>query len=156
MIPAVRNDSAATTLAPVNGASSPLAVDSKGRVITSPSSANATAYTPGKKISAASTNATVVKASAGTLGYVTATNINASPRYLKLYDKATSPTVGTDTPVHTFLIPGNTSGSGIVVSFPTQGVTFTAGIGLAITTGVADSDTGAVAANELVINYGFV
>lgn len=155
MIPAIRNDSAATTLAPTNGASSPIAVDSKGRVITSPTSSLA-AYTPGKRISTASTNAINIKPSAGTLGYVTATNINASARYLKLYDKATSPTVGTDTPVHTFLIPGNTAGAGIVVSFPTQGVTFTAGIGLAITTGVADSDTGAVAANDIVINYGYI
>lgn len=111
-------------------------------------------YTPGKLISAASTNATSVKASAGTLGYITASNINAAARYLKIYNKATAPTVGTDTPVAVFLIPGNTAGAGTNIPLPPQGMALGTGIAFAITTGVADSDTGAVAANELIINYG--
>lgn len=137
-------------------ASNALKVDNSG--VTQPVSyaaATTGGYTPGKLISAASTNATSVKGSAGTLGYITATNINASPRYLKLYDKATAPTVGSDAPVHTFLIPGNTAGSGIVIPLPPQGAAFSNGIGFAITTGVADADTGAVAASDIVINYGY-
>lgn len=111
-------------------------------------------YTPGKLISAATTNATSVTAVASTLGYITASNVNASPRYLKLYNKASSPTVGTDTPVHTFLIPGNTAGAGTNIPLPPQGIAFSNGIALALTTGVADNDTAAVAANEIVVNYG--
>jgi hypothetical protein len=111
-------------------------------------------YTPGKLISAASTNATSIKASAGTIGYITASSINAAARYLKVYDKASAPTVGTDIPVHTFLIPGNTAGTGTNITLPPQGAAFTLGIAIAITTGVADADSGAVAASEIVINYG--
>jgi hypothetical protein len=103
-------------------------------------------------ISAASTNATLVKASAGQLYTITAHNINAAVRYLKLYNKASSPTVGTDTPVMTLPIPGNTAGAGFILPLGEMGVAFATGIALAITTGVADSDTGAVAANEIVIN----
>ncbi|MCE3277791.1 MAG: hypothetical protein K0R13_3646, partial [Propionibacteriaceae bacterium] len=102
-------------------------------------------------ISAASTNATSAKGSAGQVFGWFISNTNAAARYLKLYNKASAPTVGTDTPVMTVLIPGNTAGAGANVEF-TNGVTFGTGIAFAITTGVADSDTGAVAANELVIN----
>lgn len=114
-------------------------------------------YTPGKLISAATTNATTIKAGAGTLGFLTASNVNASPRYLKLYNKASNPTVGTDTPVFVFLIPGNTAGAGTNLAIASaKGINFSAGIAFAMTTGVADTDTGAVAANEVVVNYGFI
>lgn len=102
-------------------------------------------------ISAATTNATSAKASAGQVYGYYVSNINASPRYLKLYNKASAPTVGTDTPVLTFLIPGNTAGVAGHVEF-TNGIAFATGIAFALTTGVADADTGAVAANELVVN----
>lgn len=112
-------------------------------------------YTPGKLNSAASTNATSVKASAGKLGWVSVTNINASPRYLKFYNKASAPTVGTDTPVLVLLIPGNANGSGNNPAIPPQGLNFSTGIAFAITTGAADSDTGAVALNDIIVNYGY-
>lgn len=112
-------------------------------------------YTPGKLNSAASTNATSVKASAGKLGFVSVTNINASPRYLKFYNKASAPTVGTDTPILVLLIPGNANGSGNNPAIPPQGLNFSTGIAFAITTGAADSDTGAVALNDIIVNYGY-
>lgn len=111
--------------------------------------------TPGKLISAASTNATSVKASAGTLYSLQVFNTNASARYLKLYNKASAPTVGTDTPVQVFTIPGNTAGAGLVVPIPACGIAFGTGIAFATTTGAADSDTGAVAANEIVLSYSY-
>jgi hypothetical protein len=107
-----------------------------------------------KTISAATTNATVVKASAGKLGGWFLSNVNASPRYLKVYNKATSPTVGTDVPVLTIIIPGNTAGAGANLE-STNGLLFSTGISFAITTGVADNDATAVAANELVANLWF-
>jgi hypothetical protein len=104
-----------------------------------------------RTISAASTNATNVKGSAGQLyGYIVS-NVNAAARYLKFYNKATAPTIGTDTPVLTVCIPGNTAGVTGHVEFA-NGIAFSAGIGFGLTTGVADSDTGAVAANEQVVN----
>lgn len=105
-----------------------------------------------RTLSAASTNATSVKASAGQVYTIYAHNSNAAIRFLKLYNKASAPTVGTDTPVMTLPIPGNTAGAGFVFDTGGMGVAFATGIALALTTGVADSDTGAVAANEIVIN----
>jgi hypothetical protein len=81
-------------------------------------------------------------------------NLNASPRYLKFYNKATAPTVGTDTPVATEIIPGNTAGAGFIVNIP-DGLAFSTGIAFALTTGLADNDTGAVAANEIIVNLGY-
>ena len=101
-----------------------------------------------KLISAASTNATSVKASAGQLDGWYLFNANAATRYLKLYNKASAPTVGTDTPVMTIPIPAGAAAN--VCLDP--GIDFTTGIALALTTGIADSDTGAVAANDIVVN----
>lgn len=108
-------------------------------------------WTPHKAISAASTNATSLKGSAGQVGGFQCFNLNAAPAYLKFYNKATSPTVGTDTPVKVIMIPGNTAGAGVVMG-SLSGVYFSTGIAYAITTGIADSNTGAVAANEVIVN----
>lgn len=101
-------------------------------------------------LSAASTNATSLKGSAGTLYSLYVVNLNAAVRYLKFYNKASSPTVGTDTPVATFPIPASTTGAGFAINFG-PGFDFATGIAYATTTGVADSDTGAVAANEIIV-----
>ena len=98
---------------------------------------------------AASTNATSVKASTGLLMSFTLTNTTASAKFFKLYDKATSPTVGTDTPVATFSIQAN----GAVAFTDPYGVGFTNGIAFAITGAVGDSDTTAVSANDV---HGFI
>ncbi len=111
-------------------------------------------WTPHRLISAASTNATSVKASAGQVGFIYAVNLNAAVRYLKLYNKASAPTVGTDTPIATLPIPASATGAGFMMPIP-DGVTFTTGIAYATTTGAADSDTGAVAANEIFIFLGY-
>lgn len=69
-------------------------------------------------------------------------------RYVKLYDKATAPTVGTDTPKIT--IPAK---AGVPVPFEiVKGVDFTAGIGLGATTAIADADTGAPATNDVIVH----
>lgn len=104
-----------------------------------------------KIISTASTNGGVSKASPGAIHVITATNTSASPRYLKLYNKATGPTVGTDAPLcPPILIPGNTAGGGIVISFP-HGVNFSTGIAYAITGGIADTDATAIGLNEVAV-----
>jgi len=108
-----------------------------------------------KLISAASTNATLVKNGPGQVYGWHITNTNASARFVKLYNKASSPTVGTDVPVMTLLIPGNTSGSGAVAAEFVSGIAFSTGIALALTTGSADADTGAVAASDIIVNLFF-
>lgn len=105
----------------------------------------------GKLISAGSTNATSLKGSAGQVYSIYAHNTNAAVRYLKLYNKATSPTVGTDTPVITFPIPGNTAGNGAVLDTGGMGIAFGTGIAYATTVGVADANASAVAADEIVL-----
>jgi len=107
-----------------------------------------------KTISAASTNATNVKASAGQLYAVQVFNTNASARYLKLYDDSGTPTIGTDTPVKTLTVPGNSNGAGMVLNWD-KGLVFASGIAFGTTTGIADNDTGAVAANEMAINLDY-
>jgi hypothetical protein len=102
-------------------------------------------------LSAATTNATLVKSTPGQIGGWFLSNTNAAARFLKLYDLTTTPTVGTSTPKMTILIPGNTAGGAANVEF-TQGIAFATGISLAITGAATDSDTTAVAANEVIVN----
>jgi hypothetical protein len=111
--------------------------------------------TAGRILSVATTNATSVKGSAGTLYSLMATNVNAAVRYLKVYNKASAPSVGTDVPVWTVAIPGATTGGVVTVPIPAVGVNFSLGIAMALVTGAADSDTTAVAANELLVNYSY-
>jgi hypothetical protein len=103
-------------------------------------------------ISAANTNASVIKASAGRLLRVLAVNTGTSPRYVKLYNSATSPTVGTDTPLLTLTV---LPGGGLQASFE-WAVSFAAGISIAITGGAADADTTAIAAGEVIVHTQYI
>ena len=106
----------------------------------------------GRVTSAASTNATLIKSSAGTLGFMSVMNVGNYTRYLKLYNKASAPTVGTDTPIFTFSIPPLCT---TYIPLPTQGLRGATGLAFATTGGPADSDTSAVAASELFIAYAY-
>lgn len=124
------------------------AVDASGNASVSNKATATGGATIGKVLSAASTNATNLKGSAGNVFSIALVNTNAAVRYIHLYNKATAPTVGTDVPVATFGIPGNAAGAGI--SIPADiGAAFTTGIGYSLTTGASDTDTGAVALNEI-------
>lgn len=94
---------------------------------------------------AASTNATSVKGSPGGIVSINVFNGNAAVRYLKLYNKASAPTVGTDVPLATFPLA---IGKERDIA-PPGGIDFTTGIAYAITSGIADNDTGAVSANDV-------
>lgn len=94
-----------------------------------------------------------VKATAGTLFSVTATNTNAAVRYLKCEnDTAANTAPGTDTPELRIAIPGATTGAGFTTTFP-KGWTFSTALTCWIVTGAADSDVAEVAANELMVFY---
>lgn len=107
--------------------------------------------TPYKLISTSSTNANVIKNSGGNLYSIIAIGLTSTVRYLKLYNKATTPTVGTDVPLMTIPVPANTQGAGISIPF-SMGANFPLGIGVAITSGSADNDTGAVGAGDVILN----
>src|SRR2546429_2962266 len=96
--------------------------------------------TPSHTISPASTNATSLKASAGHgYGFIVS-NTNAAARFFKIYNKASAPTVGTDTPVVTVHLPPNST---VIRVYP-KGLALGTGIAWALTTGIANSDTGSV------------
>lgn len=104
-------------------------------------------------VGAATDNATNVKASAGQVYSITAFNLNASPRYLKFHNTSGTPTAGSGV-VRTVLIPGNTSGAGAVINID-KGLAFSTGIGISIVTGIADSNTTAIGASEVVVDIGY-
>lgn len=116
-----------------------------------PNTTGANGTTPYKLISLATTNATVVKNTPGNLYSIIAIGLTSTVRYLKIYSKASAPTVGTDTPLMTIPIPANTQGAGVALPF-SMGVNFPLGIAIAITSGAADSDTGAVGAGDVILN----
>ena len=90
----------------------------------------------------------LIKASAGQIYGGLITNTSTQDRFVKLYNKATAPTVGTDTPVMTIMLSGDQP---TPFSVP-AGLSFSLGIGIGATTGVADANTTAPAANEVVCN----
>ena len=108
--------------------------------------------TVGKMKSAATTNATIVRAAATILGSLEAENRSASIRYLKIYNKASAPTVGTDTPILTIMLPANSVRN---VTIPAFGLRLSAGFALAITAGLYDNDVTAVAADEISLNWSY-
>ena len=89
-----------------------------------------------------------IKSSAGQIYGWFLFNRSASVRYIKLYNKSSAPSVGLDTPIMTIPLP---AGAGANVNF-TSGISFTRGVGIGATTGVSDNNTGAPAANEVLVN----
>ena len=100
-------------------------------------------------LSANTTNATLVRAGVAKLGWLIVGNVGAAVAYLKLYDKATAPTVGTDTPIATFMIPGSTTGGSPQI-IPLY-IPINLGIGIGTTGLMIDSDTTAVALNQVSV-----
>jgi hypothetical protein len=90
-----------------------------------------------------------VKATAGQVYGYFVYNAATSAQYLKFYNAtAANVTVGTTTPVITIPVPAE---GGANVEF-SMGIPFDTAISVAVTTGVADADTGAPAANSFICN----
>lgn len=95
-----------------------------------------------------------VKASAGRLFSITATNTNAAVRYLKCEnDTAANTAPGTDTPELRIAIPGATTGAGFTANFGPAGFAFSNALTCWLVTGAADNDVAEVAANEIMVFY---
>jgi hypothetical protein len=86
------------------------------------------------------------KAGAGQVYGWAITNAAASARFVKLYNKATAPSVGTDAVILTLRVEAGTS----LDAQHAHGIPFATGIGVGATTGVADNDTGAPDANDVI------
>lgn len=98
-----------------------------------------------KVLSAASTNATNVKASAGRLYGVHLGNTSAAWKYLKLHNTAAAPTPGAGVVAIIAIPPGGQVSVGFDV-----GIGFATGIGYTITNLSPDADVTAVAAGDVV------
>lgn len=98
-----------------------------------------------------------IKSSAGQIFSISAFNTTAAPLYLKFYNAtAANVSVGTTTPVLTFVVPGNADSDGAGFIWNNDiGFAFGTAISVACTTGVADADTGAPGANACIINIGY-
>lgn len=96
---------------------------------------------------AATVNSTLVKNTPGNVKRIMGRNNAAALRFLKLYDKATAPTVGTDGPVMTIALP---AGNNFDISFPDPGYAFALGIGYGLTVNIADNDVTALTAADIL------
>ncbi|MCF6118535.1 hypothetical protein L2449_16785 [Mesorhizobium muleiense] len=123
------------------------------RLIVSPLKFNGTTHDRDRKpnasyptlaSAAASTNATSVKASAGDLWCISGFNAAASVRYLKIFNKASAPTVGTDTPILNLALPVGAFNLNLGGHYCSTGIAF------ALTTGAALLDTTALTAADIV------
>lgn len=103
--------------------------------------------------SAASTNGALILTGTSGLAAFYATNIGATPAFVKLYNKATAPVVGTDIPEMIIPVPAAVSGVPGVANpdLAFIGQRFPLGLGIAITGAVADTDTTAVAAGQVKV-----
>jgi hypothetical protein len=103
--------------------------------------------------SLATTNGANLSAATTGLQSVYATNTGAGAAFVKLYNKATAPTVGTDVPLMIIPVPAAVGGvPGVAQISPGfNGYRFALGLGIAITGAVADTDTTAVAAGQVKV-----
>ena len=97
--------------------------------------------------------ATVVKATAGTIYTLNANNTTAAARYVRLFQKATAPTLGTDVPSVVVTVP---AGSSKEISFAPGGLTFGSGIGVAVTTDAAQLGSTVATAGDVQLTISYV
>jgi hypothetical protein len=149
-----RNDGATTVLQKTNGQPSQAATTQFGEQFvtvktslpfTPAAGAGCTAY---HLVSAATTNATVVKNTPGTLcGYYVYNN-TASMRKLVFHDTASTPTAGAGVDF-ALNIPAGPTATNLMGDFS---VNFANGIAITTVTGLADTDNTAVASQYLSVN----
>lgn len=111
--------------------------------------------TPYGLASAATTNATNIKASVGTLCSLSVINTTATLYYLRLYNAASAPTCSSATNfVLTVPIPASATGAGVVVNTGSFGWAFSTGISFCLTGGGSSTDnTSAATGVYLAASY---
>lgn len=135
---------------PTDGDYEPFATNSVGAVWTSQAADPAGGATVYHLVSAASTNATTVKASAGKLIGWYITNTNAAMRKLAFHNASSTPTAGASV-YFSLAIPGG-SAAAAANAFSDIGIAFSTGISITTVTEGADSGTTGVGSGDLIIN----
>lgn len=146
----VRNDAQAT-FTNLDLDYSPLKVNQNGAlsvVVELPALQASLGLTKFRLVAAGTTNATSIKGASGSVASVLVANTAAAAKFVKLYSKATAPTVGTDTPTDVLQVPANST---ILFNY-TAGLPFVAGIALAITNLAPDADATAVTAGDVILS----
>lgn len=90
-----------------------------------------------KVISAVGVNATLLQVGASNIDMLLMVSGAATPRFVKFYDQATIPVVGTDIPKYTFPLAVGAS----PLQLPPKGLNFTTGLAYAILLSVEDAGT---------------
>ena len=98
-------------------------------------------------VTAATTNATLIKSTGASLYASVFSNTTAATIYVKYYNKATAPTVGTDIPLITVPVP---AGATVQMEFGRLGCRFALGLGIAVTANMIATDTTAVTAGAQI------
>jgi hypothetical protein len=105
---------------------------------------------PVKVLSTTGTNSNLVLAANVLLKTGVIVNSTATAYFLKLYNKATAPTCGTDVPKWTVPVPAN---SAVPLQLDNGGLMFPLGLGICLTGAIGDADATTAAAG-VAINLG--
>jgi hypothetical protein len=101
--------------------------------------------------SGASTNSTLVAAGARTIWDMSILNTTATQKFVKLYDKATAPVVGTDGVFENFGVAANST----LPILSIVGRRFLLGIGFGITGAAPWADTTATAVGDVFLHVNY-
>lgn len=93
---------------------------------------------------AATTNGALVSATARNVFKLMGRVVRASSVFIKVYDKANAPTVGTDVPIATFECVASST-----FNLDLSGLALVNGLGIAMTSAAADADVGALLAGDV-------
>jgi len=105
----------------------------------------------------ASDNYARIKNGAGTVYKITVTNNSATVNYLRLYNTNSASTICNSATnlIYQVAIPANTAVGGISDAWP-QGISFSTGIGICVTSGYATNDTTNATATAMSVNVGWL
>jgi hypothetical protein len=99
-------------------------------------------------VGAVNVNSRVLRAQASSLKSMVMTNLAATPRYVKIYDLATTPVAGSGTPVIVIALP--VAGT-IAFPLPSDGLSFANGIGMTMTLGPANNNVTGTSTVDFVL-----
>lgn len=125
-------------LSPAPFATEPVPAIQNGAQVVLTSSASVGASSLKNQVSTTGSNAQNVKSTAGNINDIVLCNTTSNDMYFKLYNKSSTPTVGTDVPVRTIYMPPKSTNS---YGLGTVGIRLSSGIGFALTDGPNTTDT---------------
>jgi hypothetical protein len=116
-------------------------------------SATVGALTPYSLNSAAGTNATLIKSTAGNLYEISVNNRGLAACAVNIYSLATAPTVGTTVPLFSIIVP---AGGFDLLNFGMYGKRLSSGFAISITAGTTLLDTTAVTAGQVQVSASYI